>query len=264
MSDEPLPMTDLPDHVRRNRALWDEWAASYVAAGERAWAAATPTWGIWGVVDAEVDMFPDLAGKDAIELGCGTAYVSAWMARRGARVVGIDNSAAQLATAARLQREHGLAFPLLHGSAESVPYPDGSFDFAVSEYGACLWADPHRWIPEAARLLRPGGRLHFLVNSHLMILCAPEADAAAATDRMLRPTFGLHRVEWPGTHGVEFHLSHGDWIRLLRRHGFALEDLVELRPAADATTRYPFVTLEWARRWPCEEVWKVRKTEARG
>ena len=55
-------------------------------------------------------MFPDnLAGTDVIELGCGTAYVSSWLARRGARVVGIDDSEQQLATARHLQREHGWA-----------------------------------------------------------------------------------------------------------------------------------------------------------
>jgi SAM-dependent methyltransferase len=185
--------------------------------------------------------------------------VSAWLARRGARVVGIDNSAAQLATARRLQRQHGLDFPLLHGNAEAVPYPDASFDFAISEYGACLWADPQRWVPEAARLLRPGGRLVFLVNSLLMILCAPEEEDEAATNQLLRPAFGLYRIEWPGESGVEFHLTHGAWIRLLRRSGLEIEDLIEVRPPASATTRYPFVTLDWARQWPCEEVWKVRK-----
>src|SRR6476660_4227265 len=201
-------MCDLPEHVRRNRRVWDSWAEQYIAAGEAAWAQGTPTWGIWGVPESQVGMFPeDVAGKDAIELGCGTAYVSAWLARRGARVVGIDNSEAQLATARTLQRQHGLEFPLLHGNAEAVPYPDASFDFAVSEYGACLWADPHRWVPEAARLLRPGGQLRFLVNSALMMLCMPAEDGVAATDRLLRPSFGMYRVEWPDDPGVEFHLS---------------------------------------------------------
>lgn len=253
-------MPDLPDHVRRNRERWDAWARDYVAPAERNWAAEEPTWGIWGVPEAEVGMLPDdLDGRDAIELGCGTAYVSAWMARRGARVVGIDNSEAQLATARRLQAEHGLEFPLVHGNAEEVPYPDGSFDFAISEYGACLWCDPHRWVPEAARLLRPGGRLVFLGNSLLLTLCVPPLQGDAATDRMLRPAFGLHRLEWPDDDGVEFQLTHGDWIRLLRRSGFEVEDLIEVRPPEGATTRYPYVPLEWARRWPCEEVWKARR-----
>jgi len=255
-------MTELPDHVLRNRAAWDKRAPEYAPAGEAAWRETSPTWGIWSVPESEIGMLPpDLAGKDAIELGCGTAYVSAWMARLGARVVGIDNSEAQLATARRLQREHGLDFPLLHGNAETVPYPDASFDFAISEYGACLWADPARWVPEAARLLRPGGRLHFLTNAHLVMLCAPEQEDLPAGDRLLRPSFDMYRIEWPFDPAIEFHLSHGDWIRLLRRSGFEIEDLVHVRPPADATTRYPFVTLEWARRWPCEEVWKVRRRD---
>lgn len=251
---------ELPEHVLRNRAHWDESAKDYVAPGERAWADGIEKWGIWGVPETEVGMFPDdLEDKDAIELGCGTAYVSSWMARRGARVVGIDNSEVQLATAWRLQQEHGMDFPLIHGNAETVPCPDESFDFAISEYGACLWADPKLWVPEVARLLRPEGRLSFLTNSYVMMLCMPAWDGVAATDRMLRPAFGMYRMEWPDDDSVEFHLSHGNWIRLLRDSGFEVEDLVELRPHEDATTPFPFVTLEWARQWPCEEVWKVRK-----
>jgi SAM-dependent methyltransferase len=253
-------MTDLPEHVLKNRAMWDVWAQDYVAAGERAWAQNAPAWGIWKVPEADLHLLPDdLNGKDAIELGCGTAYVSSWLARRGARVVGIDNSQAQLATARRLQLEHGLEFPLIHGNAETVPYPDASFDFAISEYGACLWADPQLWIAEAARLLREDGQLVFLTRSFLLSLCVPAEDGVSATDRMLRSAFDMYRVEWPNDPGVEFHLSHGDWIRLLRSSGFEIEDLVELRPTIGSTTRYPFVTLEWSRQWPCEEVWKVRK-----
>lgn len=253
-------MSDLPEHVRRNREHWDELARNFVLAGEHGWRNNTPNWGIFGVPESEVRMIPDdIAGKDAIELGCGTAYVSSWLARRGARMVAIDNSEQQLATARRLQDEHGLDFPLIHGNAEKVGYPDGSFDFAISEYGACLWADPKLWVPEAARLLRPRGRLVFLTNSVLMTLCAPEEDDRAATDRLLRPQFGMYRVEWPTDNSVEFHLPHGDWIRLLRNSGFDVEDLIELYPPANARTEYKFVTPEWARKWPCEEVWKVRK-----
>jgi SAM-dependent methyltransferase len=238
------------DHIRRNRALWDAWAAEYVAAGERAWAQAEPAWGIWGVAESTLRVLPrDVVGQDAIELGCGTAYVSAWLARRGARVVGIDNSAAQLATARRLGERHGLAVRLIHGDAERVPCRDRGFDLAISEYGASLWCDPRRWLSEAARLVRPGGELIFLVNSPLVTLCMPAEDGAAG-DRLLRPAFGMDRIEWPGEHGVEFHRSHGEWIRLLRHNGFEVED---------ATTRYSHVTLEWARRWPSEEVWKARR-----
>ena len=167
----------LSEHARRNRAAWDRQADDWREPGQRAWAQTEPTWGIWQVPESELRVLPDVDGQDVIELGCGTAYWSAWLARRGARVTGIDNSARQLETARQLQREHGLAFPLLHGSAEAVPLPDASFDLAFSEYGASIWCDPRVWVPEAARLLRPGGRLIFMKHSTILTLCGPDDDA---------------------------------------------------------------------------------------
>ncbi|HEX4009471.1 MAG TPA: class I SAM-dependent methyltransferase [Solirubrobacteraceae bacterium] len=253
-------MEELPEHVRRNRAVWDVWAAQYVEAGRRHWRDAEPSWGIWSVPESQLGVLPDgLDGLDAIELGCGTAYVSAWLARRGARPVGIDNSEQQLNTARALQREHGVEFPLLHGNAEQVPLPDASFDLAISEYGASIWCDPYRWIPEAARLLRRGGRLIFLVGAVLAMLTLPDEEDGAAGDRLLRPYFDMHRFEWSDDDSVEFHLPHGELIALLRRCGLRVEELIEVQPPAESTTRYRHITLEWARRWPCEEVWKARK-----
>ena len=155
-------MSELPEHVAVNREYWDGMAHEWVESGERAWKQAEPTWGQWGIPENELRLLPhDMTGMRAIELGCGTGYVSAWMARRGASVTGIDNSAEQLRTAQRLSEQHGVALNLIHGNAEAVPLPGDSFDFAISEYGAAIWADPYEWIPEAHRLLRPGGTLVF-------------------------------------------------------------------------------------------------------
>lgn len=254
--------TALPEHVQRNRAYWDGMADEWVESGRRDWASPEPVWGIWRIPESEVRLLPDVAGMDVIELGCGTGYVSSWLARLGAKPVGIDNSPRQLETARLFQREFGAEFPLILGNAEEVPLPDASFDLAISEYGAAIWADPYRWIPEAARLLRPGGQLIFMGNSTLVMLCVPDLETdGSATDRMLRPYFGMHRFEWPDSDGVEFHLGYGDWIRLLRSNGFEVEDLVELRPSESAETRirFPWVTAEWARKWPAEQAWKARK-----
>jgi len=253
------PDKDHPEHVRRNRAAWNRFSLDYVEPGRRSWLE-EPHWGIWHIPEKDVQLLPDVAGHDVIELGCGTAYVSAWLARRGAKVTGIDISEEQLKTARSLQAEHNLNFPLIHGSAEQVPLPDASFDLAISEYGASIWCDPYRWIPEASRLLRPNGQLIFLVNGTILVLCMPDNENEPATPELLRTYFGMHRFEWPdGDDSVEFHLGYGDWIRLLRKNNFEIEQLTELRPSEGATTRYPFVTLEWARRWPSEEVWIVRK-----
>lgn len=255
-----MDRSESSDHVASNRIVWDSWADEYVVAGRRAWGDDHPRWGIYGVPEAEVGLIDSFDGGDVIELGCGTAYVSAWLARRGGRPVGIDNSAAQLATAVSFQKEFDLRFPLIHGDAERLPFADESFDFAISEYGAAIWCDPYRWLPEAARVLRPGGRLAFLENSVLMVLCVHD-DNAPTGDRLQRPQLGMHRYEWPDDPGVEFHISHGDRIRLLRDCGFEVENLIELQPPIDAEeSRYPFASLDWARQWPIEEAWIVRKT----
>jgi SAM-dependent methyltransferase len=255
-------MTDAIDHVIVNRHHWDGLARSYVAAGEASWELATPVWGEWSIPDAELALLPeDMSGMRAIELGCGTAYVSAWMARRGASVTGVDNSEAQLRTAARLAEHHGVEIDLIFGNAESVPRPDGSYDFAISEYGAAIWADPFLWIPEAHRLLAPGGELVFLGNHVLATLCSPVDGSLPATERLERPYFGLHRIDWrdaidePG--GVEFNLPTGEWIRLFLETGFEIAGYVEIR--APATGRSSLVTAEWARRFPAEHVWRLKK-----
>lgn len=248
-----------PDYLARNRHAWDQRAEKYAEGGHRHWQLTEPHWGIWNIPESDVHVLPPVAGKDVIELGCGTAYVSAWLARRGARVVGIDNSPEQLANARRFQREFDLRFPLVLAAAESVPFPGERFDVAISEYGASIWCDPYLWIPEASRLLRPGGQLIFLVNGTIQVLCVPDTEDQPSTDQLLRPYFGMHRFEWPGDSSVEFHLGYGDWIRVLRRHRFDVEDLIEIQPPEGASTRDPYVTLEWARRWPTEEIWKVRK-----
>jgi SAM-dependent methyltransferase len=250
----------LPEHVRRNREAWDRLAVDYVESGERNWAANEPSWGIFDVPESSLHLLPDsVEGLDVVELGCGTGYVSAWLARRGARPIGIDNSPAQLATARRLQAQHGISFPIHLGNAEQTPFADGQFDLAISEYGASIWCDPYQWIPEAARILRPGGELIFLTNGLLQMLCAPIEDEDAPVSTTLeRPLFGMHRFDWSDG-AVEFHLPHGEMIRLLRTSGFEVEDLIEVQVPADATTRYPYVTAEWGHRWPSEEVWKARK-----
>jgi SAM-dependent methyltransferase len=250
------------DYVAVNRDVWTESNARYTdARASAAWLEPEITWGVWHVPEAQVRALPaSLAGLDVVELGCGTAYVSAWLARRGARPVGVDPTPAQLATARRCQDETGLKFPLVEAAAEQVPLPDAAFDLAVSEYGASIWADPYRWIPEAARLLRPAGRLVFLRNSTLAILCSP--DTGRVQERLVRPQFGLYRLDWRADgSGIEFHLGHGDWLRLLRANGFEVLDLIELQAPPDAQDHpyYTYVPAVWAQQWPAEEIWVAQK-----
>ena len=256
-------MSKLNEHAKINRSYWDEQAKDWAASGKRGWAAKEPNWGIWKLPESDLFMLPsDMSGMQAIELGCGTAYVSAWMARRGANVVGIDNSIRQLETAQQLVKEYALPLTLLHGNAEEVPYPDQSFDFAISEYGAAVWCDPYRWIPEAHRLLRTGGELVFLSNSTLVNLCTP-TDGSSPVTRLERDYFDMHRFDWTQVEvdpsGIEFNLPLSSWLALFRKVGFDVLDFLELRALSPNAEAKSYVSAEWAYRWPAEQVWKLRR-----
>lgn len=244
-------------HVERNREYWTGLAPEYADAARRNWARPEPDWGVWHVPEAELRALPDVAGPDVVELGCGTAYWSAWLARRGARPVGLDLTPSQLELARAMQAKHGLEFPLVEANAEDVPLPDASFDLALSEYGAASWCDPYRWVPEAGRLLRPGGLLVFMTASTIRQVAGSEGRTGTG---LRRDWFGMHRLASPDGTTI-FHLPYGDTIRLLRRSGFEIENLIEVQAPPNAETHpvYDYVTAEWARQWPAEQIWVARR-----
>jgi SAM-dependent methyltransferase len=239
-----------------NRALWAVMNERFTdAAADDMWHRADPVWGIFAVPERALGVLGPVHGLDVVELACGTAYFSAWLARAGAKTVAVDLSHEQLTTARRLQAKVGPSFPLIQGDGERIPLAGGRYDLVVSEHGAAAWCDPERWLPEAARLLRPGGRLVFLTNSHLSALCVPATEGVAG-ERLLRGQREAYRVRWPGG-GVEFHPSHGDWLRLLRGSGFAVVAMHEIYAPTESNDHafYEIVSKDWATRWPAEELW---------
>jgi SAM-dependent methyltransferase len=249
----------LTDYVAKNRESWTKSNAEYTdARAPTAWAREEIAWGMTKTPESEVRMLPELEGKEVVELGCGTAYFGAWLKRAGARrVVGVDVTPSQLATAERLNEETGLGLEFVEANAEETGLPDASFDLAVSEYGASIWCDPYRWIPEAARLLRPGGELVFLRNATLAVLCWKEEET---TETLQRPQRGLHRIDWEDDGSTEFQMGHSEWVRVLRGNGFEIVDLAELYADENAEKHsYYDFNPEWARQWPWEEIWRARK-----
>ncbi len=253
-------MTDPRPELATARQVWEQVNAAHTHDdGRDRWADPEVSWGLFRIPESDLGVLGDVAGLDVVELGCGTAYLSAQLARRGARPVAVDLSHHQLVTALGCQRDGGPAFPLVEADAGSVPLADGCADLVVSEYGAAPWAEPDRWLAEAARILRPGGRLVFLTNSVLAALCVPD-DGGYAGITLLRPQRSVARVAWPGG-GVEHHPGHGEWIALLRDAGLVVDALVELHPGDDAVTPawYEIVTAGWARRWPAEDLWMAHR-----
>jgi SAM-dependent methyltransferase len=252
-------LSGLTEHEIQNRASWNADADAYQARhGEQLAESTGLAWGTYQIPESELRILGDVAGKDILELGCGAAQWSIALAKLGARPVGIDLSERQLDHARRLMAEADVDFPLIHGSAEQVPLPDASFDIVFCDHGAMTFADPYRTVPEAARLLRPAGLFAFNHGTPIESIAWP-LDADHVGDRLVLDYFGMHRVDDGET--STFNLPYGEWIRLFRANGFVIEDLIEPRPAADATSSYRNADdVAWARRWPSEEIWRVRKT----
>jgi SAM-dependent methyltransferase len=138
-----------------------------------------------------------------------------------------------------------------------LPFADESFDVVFADHGAFTFTDPFLSIPEAARVLRPGGLLAFSHNSPLDSLCWDEPSQTMQAE-LKRPYFDLHREEW-GDH-ITFNVPYSTWVDLFRANGLAVEALIELRPAEDAVSTYrDDDDRAWARRFPMDEVWKCRK-----
>lgn len=256
-------MSETSPHVLKNREHWESRSADYQGRNRdqlnRDWD--TLRWGVWDVPETDVDALGDVAGLDALEYGCGAGQTGIKVARTGARVIGLDFSGAQLREALRLMDETGVRFPVVQADGERIPLADESFDLVWCDHGVMGFADPRRTVPEVARVLRPGGRFVFCMLTPLLwIATDPEADAAV--HRLVRPYFGMRSedLEDPQWRTTEFQLAYGDWIRLFRANGLIVEDLIELRPAEDATSTYiPAAELPWARDYPMDHIWKLRK-----
>jgi SAM-dependent methyltransferase len=241
----------------RNRAMWDDYSDEYQAKhGQDLAASGGYAWGTTQIPESELRVLGDVSGRDILEFGCGAAQWSIALARLGARPVGLDLSERQLEHARRLMAEAGVQCPLVHASAEDVPLPDASFDIVFCDHGAMNFADPYRTVPQVARLLRPGGLFAFNHPSPFETVCWP-LDADEVGERLALDYFGMHRFD----DGEEtfFNLPYGEWIRLFRANGFAVEGLIEPQPGPNATSSYrSAASLAWARRWPAENIWRLR------
>jgi ubiquinone/menaquinone biosynthesis C-methylase UbiE len=169
-------------HWDRRAAHFDEdFGHSIATPAERA---------AWDRIMARVD--GGRAPLEALDIGCGTGFLSLELAARGHRVTGIDLAPAMLEKARLKAVEAGFDIRFQDGDAEQAPFAGASFDLVVSRH--VLWTLPH---PEAAiedwiRVLRPGGRLVVIDGAQYDVAAAPprqenarnSAEYAAIGDRL--------------------------------------------------------------------------------
>ncbi|MCV3273594.1 class I SAM-dependent methyltransferase [Roseobacter sinensis] len=251
------------NYLSINRDIWNADAANWVDFAQARWALETPEWGNWGNPETDLNLLPaDMAGMNAVELGCGTGYVSYWMHRRGARVTGIDISTEQLGTARNLATAHRADITFIEGNAEATGLPENRFDFAISEYGASIWCPPDKWLTEAWRVLRPGGRLVFLGNHPLSLICSP-LDGAPAERMLHRPYRDMWGADWTKVEfeptGVCFNLTIADWWNLFADVGFGVTRYQELYAPDHTQGSRAAITADWAKSYPVEQVWHLDK-----
>lgn len=247
-------------HERKNHALWEHVATGYERRNERTLARGSAMgWGMWHRPERELRVLGDVEGKDILELGCGAARWSVELAQHGARMVGLDFSAARLEQARTQMARAGVDFPLLQASAEAVPLPSDRFDIVFCDWGAVTFTDPYRTVPEVARLLRAGGLFAFSNASPFRSLCQ-NRKTDHMSPRLLYDYFDLHRIEYPDE--VNFQLPYGEWIRLFIENGFTVESLTEHQPGPSETSSYLNQNeTTWARHWPLELIWQVRQAQ---
>lgn len=220
--------------TRASRSWWDADAADYHRTHADFLGVDAPggafVWCPEDLHEDEAGLLGDVAGRDVLEVGCGSAPCSRWLAARGARPVGLDLSGAMLARGAAATAGDPRPVPLVQATAEALPFADGSFDLACSAFGAVPFvADPGLVMAEVARVLRPGGRWVFATNHPLRWVFPDDPGPRGLTATI--PYFDRSpyvEVDEAGVPTyVEHHRTMGDRVRDVVAAGLVLLDVVE-------------------------------------
>ncbi|MEV6100286.1 class I SAM-dependent methyltransferase [Nocardia sp. NPDC051981] len=225
---------DSQSSQRASRKWWDADAAAYhethadflgvdSPAGEFVWCPE-------GLHEGDWHLLGDIAGKRILEIGCGSAPCSRWLASHGAHPVGLDISRAMLDRGLAAMAAGGPRVPLIQAGAEELPFADESFDLACSAFGAVPFvADSAQVMREVHRVLRPGGRWVFSVN-HPMRWIFPD-DPGPEGLRATIPYFDRTPYVELDSDGeptyVEHHRTIGDRVREIVAAGLILTDIIE-------------------------------------
>ena len=230
--------TDAESTVRANRRWWDGDADAYHAEHGAFLGDADFVWCPERLREADAHLLGDVAGRDVLEIGCGAAMCSRWLATQGAHVVASDLSAGMLRQARAAAGRTGIHVPLVQADAQHLPFREASFDVVFTAFGAVPFVqDSAGVMREVARVLRPGGRWVF-ATTHPTRWCFPDDPGPTGLSATMSYFDRTPYVEYDAAGEptyVEHHRTLGDRVRELAAAGFRLVDIVEPEWPADHT-----------------------------
>ena len=242
-----------------NRRGWDERADRYQhEVGGEAMYGGEIRWGPNRFFEEPLGVLEELKNRDVLEVGCGAAQFGIELARRGARVVGIDLSGEQIRHARANIKSAGVTMKALRRNAEKTQLPDGSFDVVVSDFAAGFM-DLEALFREIARVLRPGGYCALSWTSPIL-----DCMTGAGEPPLLSFKYSyFDRTPWVDggrDSTYEFKRTYGDWVRAFAGAGLVLEDLVEPQtPRGQTHLEWPNFRWERTSIVPGTCIWKARK-----
>ncbi len=218
------------ESVAANSAWWTADADDYHVEHGDFLGVADFVWCPERLREHDARLLGEVAGRDVLEVGCGSAPCARWLAIEGARVVGLDLSAGMLRYAAAANEATGVDVPLVRANAERLPFASASFDIACSAFGAVPFvADLPGLFGEVARVLRPGGSWVFAVTHPMRWIFPddPGPNGLRVTGSYFdRTPYVEIDADGRATY-VEHHRTLGDLVRGLTGAGFTLLDLIE-------------------------------------
>lgn len=203
-------------------------------------------------------MLPDVQGLSGIDIGCGEGHNTRQLAKRGARLVGVDIAEVFIRHARDMERREPLGIAYHVASAVELPFLENRFDFATAVM--CLMDVPEteRALAEAYRVVRPGGFLQFSITHpcfdtpHRRNLRDEQGlTYAIEVGGYFRNLYGEVsewvfsaapeelRASFPKFKTPRFTRTLGQWLNLLVKTGFRIERVEEPCPTDEVVRQCP-------------------------
>ncbi len=216
------------------------------------------------------DLLGDVENKVILDAGCGAGYLCRLLAKRGARMIGVDLSSKFIEIAGKRERQDPLGIEYYNGSLSDLSiFPGDTFEVIISNIVLIDVRDYKGALAELCRVLKPGGRMIFSILHPCFAspsvcgwLRVPE-DSTRVEDKLYRiidryfDTGRFIIYNWFSSPISSYHRTLSDYINTLIEAGFEIRKVVEPQPKLEGFENIPEFDSE--KRIPIFLIFEVRK-----